>query len=155
MGEAGNDLEKERIKITLSFGIMAMSIGLISLVKNFINTSGYSIYIHYLVYCTFGFASIFLILYIILTAARYKSREVGQIEDYYISNGVRNFFYDEAINIFVIGFFITIGLSGSNLFSKLSGKKWVGYVAAGIILVVFLLIMTLLDLRSKRIDKIK
>ena len=155
MDKLNNDLERERIKITLSLGIIAMSVGLISLVKNLIDASGYSIYIHSLVYCTFGFASIFLIFYIILTAARYKSREIGRVDGYYISNGVRNFFYNEAVNVFVIGFSSTLGVLGWDLSFKLSGKKWVGYVVSGIVLAIFLLIMAILDVRSRRIDKIK
>jgi hypothetical protein len=155
MDKLGNNLEKERIKINLSFGILAMSIGLISLVKNFVNTSGYSKYIHLLVGSTFGAASVFLILYIVFTAARYKSREVGEVDDFYVSNGTTNFFYDEAINIFAVGFFVTFGSFILGLSLKLCGMRWVGWVLGGLILIIFFIGIYLLSGRAKKIDKIK
>ncbi len=155
MDKFSNDQERERTKITLSLGIIAMSVGLISLVGNFVNTTGYSIYIYSLVYSTFGIASLFLIIYIIRTAAHYKSREEGKIDEYYISDRTRNFFYDEAINTFGVGFYGFLGAATFQITYKLSGNAEIGLVLAGLLLIIFLVAAYLLSRRARKIDKIK
>jgi hypothetical protein len=144
------DLEKEKIRINLSFGMIAIYLGGLKIVIDFIDKSGVLKYFGYFFYGTLTSTILLLVLYVISTAAKYKSIESNFIDDYfYITEKTRNFFYDFAINGLAIGFFNILLMFLISAISKYSNHGWIGWVVGPLI------IFIVIHLLGRKTDKIK
>ena len=83
----------DNTKLTISFGIIAAYIGLFALIEKFITRGGFLAVVVVFFYAYIGMAILFLVLFILGVATRYKRKNKGFLDDYfYFSDKTLDFF---------------------------------------------------------------
>lgn len=123
------DFEKEKFKINLSFGLIAIYTAFLVFVDYDINQTGFLRYLALFFYGSFGITCFFLFLFIIFTAAKYRDSKINFMEGYLtLSEKKREYFYNMAFYSLGLGFFTSINLFSFDLAIKYTGKIWVGFI---------------------------
>lgn len=84
--------KSDEARLVISSGLIAVAVGVFTLLP--------SSYLINIIKITFGFSAFFSFLYILLTAAKLKYREPGQIDLYNFTEKFRHKTYDISVDIY-------------------------------------------------------
>lgn len=137
------EIEKDKIRLTISFGMASIFIGLLKYLQTYITSEGPLSFLFLVYEGVFTVSILCLVIYVILTAAKYKAKNPGTIDDdLYISEKFRNHFYDYAIDGLAIGLFNAISMTAYELLSRYVKHEWMGITLAIIIALIIKILLT-------------